>query len=140
MNIMNYYDFDVRIAYADTDRLGVVYYANYLVLFERGRTEYLRSLGMRYRDLEDQHNTFLPVMQAHCDYFAPAHYDDLIRVRTFIAELGAAHITFRYEITNVESRKQIAVGMSKHPTVNRQWKPIRVPEILRSLLAPHTAA
>ena len=137
---MNYYDFDVRIAYADTDRLGVVYYANYLVLFERGRTEYLRSLGMRYRDLEDKHKTFLPVMEAHCDYFAPASYDDLIRVRTFIAELGKAHILFRYEISNVDSGQRVAVGTTKHPVVNRDWKPIRVPAVLKNLLAPHVAS
>src|SRR5438105_14413747 len=94
------YDFDVRIAYADTDRMGVVYYANYLVLFERGRTEFLRSLGLRYRDLEEQRGIYMPAMQSHIDYYAPARYDDLIKVRTFIAELGAAHMVFGSEIFN----------------------------------------
>ena len=80
---MNYYDFEVRIAYADTDRMGVVYYANYLVLFERGRTEFLRSLGLRYRDLEEKQRLFMPAMESHVEYFAPARYDDLIKVRTY---------------------------------------------------------
>ena len=62
--VMKYFDMDVRIAYADTDRMGVIYYDNYLVLFERGRTEYLRSMGLRYRDLEEQKHVFLPVMDA----------------------------------------------------------------------------
>src|SRR5438445_12076721 len=79
-----YYDFEVRIAYADTDRMGVVYYANYLVLFERGRTEFLRNLGVRYRDMEEKLKIFLPATESHIAYLAPAHYDDLIKVRTYI--------------------------------------------------------
>src|SRR5436853_4065820 len=95
---MNYYDFEVRIAYADTDRMGVVYYANYLVLFERGRTEFLRSLGLRYRDLEEKQRLFMPAMESHVEYFAPARYDDLIKVRTYLSHLGAAHVVFTSEI------------------------------------------
>src|SRR5437764_5716723 len=91
----NYYDFDVRIAYADTDRMGVIYYANYLVLFERGRTEFLRSLGLRYRDMEDQMGIYMPVMEAHCDYFFPGRLDDLIQVRTFLNEFGVYCVIFR---------------------------------------------
>jgi acyl-CoA thioester hydrolase len=131
------FDFDVRIAYADTDRMGVVYYANYLVMFERGRTELLRSLGMRYRDLEEKHRLFLPAMEAHVDYFAPARYDDLIRVRTFVHEMGGAFITFRYEITFADNGKLIAKGTTKHPVVNLLWKPTRLPADLRALLHSH---
>src|SRR5947209_4348580 len=100
---MRYYDFDVRITYSETDRMGVIYYANYLVLFERGRTEFLRALGLRYRDVEEQMGIYLPAADAHLRYLAPGHYDDLIKVRTFISELGGAHITFRYEVTNAET-------------------------------------
>src|SRR5689334_13543402 len=124
---MKHYDFDVRIAYADTDRMGVVYYANYLVLFERGRTEFLRSLGVRYRDLEEKERLFMPAMDAHVEYFAPAHYDDLIRVRTFISDLGGAHIDFRYEIYLVETDALIAKGTTKHAVVNLLWRPTRLP-------------
>ena len=66
-----HYDFDVRIAYADTDRMGVVYYANYLVLFERGRTEFLRNAGQTYKEMEECYKIFMPVVEAHVDYFAP---------------------------------------------------------------------
>src|SRR4051812_3302423 len=135
---MRYYDFEVRISYSETDRMGVIYYANYLVFFERGRTEFLRSLGMRYRDLEEKEGIFLPAADAHVEYLHPGRYDDLIKVRTFISELGGAHITFRYEIINVEINQLIATGSSKHPTVNRAWKPTRIPPILRKLLEPHT--
>src|SRR5436190_1654630 len=105
---MRYYDFEVRIAYADTDRMGVVYYANYLVLFERGRTEFLRNLGLRYRDLEENNRLFMPVMEAHCEYLAPARYDDLIRVRTFLGELGGASLVFRHEIFSTDTQALIA--------------------------------
>src|SRR6185295_12918142 len=119
---MRYYDFDVRISYSETDRMGVIYYANYLVFFERGRTEFLRSLGMRYRDLEEKEGVFLPAMDAHVIYLHPGRYDDLIKVRTFIAELGGASITFRYEISLAETNQLIATGSSIPPTVNRDWK------------------
>lgn len=134
---MNYYDFEVRISYSETDRMGVIYYANYLVFFERGRTEFLRSLGLRYRDLEEQSHIYLPAMEAHVKYLHPGRYDDLIRVRTFITELGAAHIEFRYEISLAESEKLIATGSTRHPTVNRDWRPTRVPAELRKLLQAH---
>src|SRR5689334_1774563 len=130
---MNHYDFDVRISYADTDRMGVVYYANYLVLFERGRTEYLRSLGLRYRDLEEKQRIFMPAMESHVEYYAPARYDDLIRVRTYLSELGHAHLTFGSEIYD-ESNKMIAKGSVKLAVVNLLWKPTRLPDDLRSLL------
>jgi acyl-CoA thioester hydrolase len=135
--MVRYYDFDVRITYSETDRMGVIYYANYLVFFEKGRTEFLRSLGKRYRDLEEKDGIFLPAMDAHVEYLHPGRYDDLIKVRTFISELGGAHITFRYEITLAETGQLIARGSSKHPTVNAQWKPTRIPASLRGLLEPH---
>ncbi len=132
-----YYDFETRISYAETDRMGVIYYANYLVFYERGRTEFLRSFGLRYRDLEEKQELFLPAMEAHVEYLAPGRYDDLIQVRTFISELGKAHICFRYEIRVLETGQLIAQGSSKHAIVNRNWKPTRIPTSLRHLLAPY---
>lgn len=122
------FSFDVRIAYADTDRMGVVYYANYLMLFERGRTELMRNIGLRYRDLEQIEKVFLPVSEANCRYLAPAHYDDLITVRTRVKELGRAHVDFEYEILDAESKKSIATGFTRHPFVNSDWKPVRAPQ------------
>lgn len=134
---MKYYDFEVRITYSETDRMGVIYYANYLVFYERGRTEFLRSLGLRYRDLEEKEQIYLPAADAYVEYLHPGRYDDLIRVRTFISHMGGAHITFRYEITLVENGQVIATGSSKHAVVNRSWRPTRIPLSLRKLLEPH---
>src|SRR4029077_13353250 len=84
---VRYYDFEVRISYAETDRMGVIYYANYLVFFERGRTEYLRAHGLRYRDMEENDGIFLPALDSQVTYLHPGRYDDLIRIRTFVSEL-----------------------------------------------------
>lgn len=128
------FSFDVRIAYADTDRMGVVYYANYLTLFERGRTELMRNLGLRYRDLEEKEKIFLPVSQANCRYLHPAKYDDLIRVTTHVQKLGGAHVDFSYEIFDVETGVKLAEGYTRHPVVNEHWKPVRVPAALKEKL------
>jgi acyl-CoA thioester hydrolase len=130
---VNYYDFDVSIVYADTDRMGVVYYANYLVLFERGRTEWFRSLGVRYRDLEEKQRIFMPAMASHVEYLAAARYDDLIKVRTFLSEMGHAHVTFGSEIYD-EAGKLIAKGWVKLAVVNLLWKPTPLPADLLELL------
>lgn len=127
------HEMDFRVSYADTDRMGVVYYANYLVLFERGRTEFMRELGVRYRDLEEQ-GIYLPVMETQVKYLAPAHYDDLIKIRTKIADLGRASMTFDYELVNGETGKRMALGFTKHPFVNKSWKPVPVPPAVKEIL------
>ena len=128
------FSFEIRIAYADTDRMGVVYYGNYFTLFERGRTELMRSLGLRYRDLEEVEKVFLPVSEATCRYFSPAKYDDLIRLVTRIKDIGRAHIDFDYEIFDADTGKRIAQGFTRHPFVNGQWRPVRVPPSLKEKL------
>lgn len=133
---MAVHEFEFRIAYADTDRMGVVYYGNYFTLFERGRTELMRSQGFRYRDLEEKAGAFLPAMEASCEYLAPARYDDLIRIRTWVEELGGAHIRFRHEIVDAETGKLLARGGTKHPFVNKDWRPIRVPADLKKAFQP----
>ncbi len=130
---MNHYDFETRISYADTDRMGVVYYANYLVLFERGRTEWLRSIGIRYRDLEEKQRLFMPAMESHVEYLAAARYDDLIKVRTYLSELGHAHLTFHSEIHD-DAGKVIAKGWVKLAVVNLLWRPSPLPSDLLGIL------
>ena len=125
------FEFETRIAYADTDRMGVVYYGNYFTLFERGRTELMRNLGVRYRDLEEKEHVYLPVVEATCCYLSPARYDDLIKISTTVDKLGGASVQFGYKIYNSETGKIIAEGMTRHPFVNDQWKPVRVPSSIQ---------
>ena len=128
------FSFETRIAYADTDRMGVVYYGNYFTLFERGRTELMRSVGLRYRDLEENEKIYLPVSETSCHYFSPARYDELIRITTRISALGGAHIDFEYDINSVDTGKKVAHGVTKHPFVNGEWKPVRIPKDFRAKL------
>jgi acyl-CoA thioester hydrolase len=132
MSAAHEFSFDVRIAYADTDRMGVVYYGNYLTLFERGRTELMRNIGVRYRDLEEHEHVYLPAAEAHIKYLAPAKYDDLIRVTTRIKELRGASVEFEYVISDVETGKPNAIGTTLHPFVDKTWKPVRVPASVRA--------
>lgn len=130
-------EFQVRVTYADTDKMGIIYYANYLKYFEQGRTELLRSLGVRYRDLEVQRKIFLPAVEARCRYLAPSRYDDLLTVRTWIAEMGRASISFECDVVDKDlAGKVVARGYSRHALVNDLWRTTRMPEDLRVLLEP----
>ena len=133
---MNEHSMDYRVSYADVDRMSAMYYARHYVLFERGRTEWLRSRGMRYKDWEDARGILLPVVESECRYLAPIRYDDLIRVRTWVEELGGASVIFAYEITDAESGRVSARGKTRHPFVGRDGRPVRVPADIRSLLSP----
>lgn len=94
---------DIRIRYGETDAMGVVYYGNYALYLEQGRTEWLRDIGYTYKGLEDA-GIMLPVVQLKIDYKHPASYDDLIRVTTRLKEIPTAKITFLYEVHNQEER------------------------------------
>ncbi len=133
-----FHEFQVRVTYADTDKAGIIYYANYLKYLEQGRTELMRSLGVRYRDLEVKRKLFLPAVSAQCEYLAPSRYDDLLTIRTWIAELGRASISFSCEVVDGElGGKIVARVHSRHAIVTDLWRPARVPSDLRVLLAPY---
>lgn len=135
-----YHEFDVRVTYSDTDKMGIIYYANYFKYFEQGRTELMRSLGVRYRELEVTRKLFLPAVEARCRYLGPSRYDDVLVVRTWLAELGKASVGFQNEIYDKERPgKKLAEGYSRHAVVNDLWRSVRVPEDLRRLLEPYVA-
>ena len=121
----------IRIPYADTDQMGMVYYSNYFIYFERGRTEWLRSKGLAYMSLEEK-GLYLPVVEASCRYRSPARYDDLITVATKVSEAGSCSLEFSYEI--ILGGKTLAEGRTKHPFVNRQMKPVRIPAEIQKIL------
>lgn len=134
---VKHHEFKVRVTYADTDKAGIIYYANYFKYLEQGRTELLRSLGVRYRDLEIGRKIFLPAVEARCEYLAPSRYDDLLVIRTWITELGRASVSFCCEVEDTElSGKIVARVHSRHAVVNDLWRPAKVPEDLRGVLAP----
>ncbi len=116
----------VRVTYRDTDRMGAVYYANYLVWFEIGRVELLRSIGQSYKDWEDVHGVFLPVADCHVEYKRSARYDDLVRIETAVTRLTEASITFHYRILRMPEGELLAVGSTRHPFVAKDGRIVRV--------------
>ena len=125
----------LRVRYAETDRMGVVYHANYLVWFEIGRTEYCRARGFAYRDMEENGHAFLVVAESYCRYKAPARYDDELLVRTHITELRRRSVRFGYEIMRLSDGQIIAEGETGHVVTDPQGRVISMPEVYRQVLS-----
>ncbi len=127
----------LRVRYAETDKMGIVYYANYLIWFEIGRTEFCRTRGFSYRDMEEMDDAFLVVAESYCRYKAPAYYDDELLVRTHIAELRKRSLRFGYEIVRVSDGQIIAEGETGHVITDAGGRVRSFPEgYPQRLLAP----
>ena len=124
----------MRVRYAETDQMGVVYYANYLVWFEVGRTDLLRQNGWSYREMEVDGYS-LPVIDVLCTYKAPAKYDDEIEVRTTGEMVSPVRMQFNYEVVRMADHGVLAVGSTVHATLDRAGKPCRLPERVRALFS-----
>jgi acyl-CoA thioester hydrolase len=124
----------VRVRYAETDQMGVVYYANYLVWFEIGRTDLLRQNGWSYREMEVDGYS-LPVIEAQCAYKASAKYDDEIEVRTSGGMVSPVRVKFSYEVVRAADRTLLATGSTVHATLDRDGKPCRLPERVRAFFS-----
>ncbi len=118
----------VRVRYAETDKMGVVYHANHLVWFELGRVELLRQMGFSYRDMEEVDGRYIAVVEAKCRYRAPARYDDEILVRTKLLNVREAVIHFGYELTRVGDGTLIAEGETTHIVTDADMKIAVLPE------------
>ena len=125
----------LRVRYTEVDAMGYLHHSRFLQYFEIGRVELLRERGVRYADLE-RDGIFFVVVRAEVAFKRPARYDDLIRIRTWIEELGGAHVSFQHEIVDAETGTLLARGRTKHPFVNKDWKPVRVPPALKAAFQP----
>jgi len=121
----------LRVRYAETDRMGVVYYANYLVWFEVARADWLRETGWSYREMEAA-GVSLPVIEAHSQYRQPARYDDEIEIRTQARLISPVRIRFDYEVVREDA--VLASGHTVHAAVDGTGRPCRLPERVRELL------
>lgn len=133
---MKYFDTEVRVIYADTDAMGIVYHANYIKWFEIGRNEFLRNLGYTYARMEEE-GVWLPVVNVTCDYKKPGRYDDVLTIRSWIKEMGAATIVMGYEIYNKANGDLLVTGSTKHGITSPDLKPVRLrnlnPELYEKL-------
>ena len=127
-------DCQIRIRYAETDQMGVVYYSNYLIWFEIGRSAYCRKQGFSYAEMEAQTESFLAVAEVSCRYHAPAHYDEIVKIRTSIDSLRKRALRFQYQILNKQSGTLIATGSTTHVILNKNGSPKTLPEKYALLL------
>jgi acyl-CoA thioester hydrolase len=134
----------IRVRYAETDQMGVVYHANYLVWFEVGRVDYIRDMGLDYRAMEQEDNAMIAVIEASARYKSPARYDDEIIVRTSLAGARGPVVRFRYSVVRAASEKAeellLCEGETTHIVVDRNMKKREMPEkyaeMFRSILHP----
>ena len=139
-NKARFYDTTVRVRYAETDQMGVVYYGNYYLWFEVGRVELCRQLGFEYKKMETADDSFIVVAESSCRYRKPAKFDDVLRIRTRIAEAQRRTIRFAYEIYRDETGELLANGETFHVICDRLGRPKSLPEKYRQffgIAAPH---
>ena len=125
---MEFHDAIVRVRYAETDQMGVVYHSNYFIWFEIGRVDLLRSLGFTYRDMETQDGCFIAVVDARCRYKSPARYDDEILVRTYLKNVRESLIHFGYEVLRPGDNTLLAEGETTHIVTDAQMKKRELPQ------------
>jgi acyl-CoA thioester hydrolase len=118
----------LRVRYAETDNMGVVYYANYLIWMEVGRVDLCKACGFNYREMEVEDGIFLAVSESHCRYRAPAHFDDEVIVKTWIEEANTRMVTFAYEMRLAETDRRLATGSTRHVFVSKAMRPTHLPE------------
>ena len=123
----------LQVRYAETDQMGVVYYANYLVWFEIGRTDFCRHHGFAYREMERQDELFIMVAEVRCRYKAPAYYDDNILVCTCLKAMRRRVLVFGYEVYRQATNELLAEGETVHVITDREGHPRSLPEKYREL-------
>lgn len=132
----------LRVRYAETDNMGVVYYANYLIWMEVGRLDLCKACGFNYRDMENEDGIYLAVAESQCRYRAPAHFDDEVIVKTWIEAANTRIVTFGYEMRLAENDRRLATGSTRHVFVSRAMRPTHLPTKYHQLfgIAPAPAS
>jgi acyl-CoA thioester hydrolase len=140
MQTIEYHDTTVRVRYAETDQMGVVYHANYLIWFEVGRVELMRALGVQYKKMESEDDCHIVVADVQCRYLESARYDEVLRVRTRISESRSRIVRFAYEVFRDADGTLLATGGTTHVICGSNGKPKSMPHKYRVLLAAMDAA
>lgn len=118
----------LRVRYAETDQMGVVYHSNHLIWFEVGRVELMREMGFSYRDMEREDGRFIAVAEVQCRYRAPVYYDEEIVVRTRLKTVRESVVVFNYELVRVDGRTLLAEGETTHIVTDSKMKVAALPE------------
>ena len=137
----DWHETEVRVRYAETDQMGIVHNANYLVWFEVGRSEFCRAKGFSYKEMEEADNALMVVAESYCRYKSPAYYEDVLTIRTRIGEVRSRSLSFFYEVYRDSDKTLIAEGETLHVVTDKDKKVRILPEIYRNrLLGNHEQA
>ena len=130
----DWYETEIRVRYAETDQMGIVHHANYLIWFETGRSELCRTKGFSYKQMEEEEDALMVVAESYCRYKSPAHYEDVLTVRTKVGEIRSRSLRFFYEVYRASDDTLIAEGETNHLVTDREKKVRKLPEIYRARL------
>ncbi|HBR57708.1 MAG TPA: acyl-CoA thioesterase [Blastocatellia bacterium] len=129
-----WHETEIRVRYAETDKMGIVHHSNYLIWFETGRSDLCRARGFSYKEMEEKENALLVVAESYCRYKSPAFYEDVLVVKTRIAEIRSRAIRFIYEIVRPLDNLLIAEGETLHLVTDKNNKVRQVPEVYKTRL------
>ena len=129
-----WHETEIRVRYAETDQMGIVHHANFLVWFETGRSELCRSCGFSYKQMEEQDNALMVVAESYCRYKSPAYYEDVLTIRTKVIEVRSRSLRFFYEIHRSSDDMLIAEGETLHVVTDKNKKVRSLPSTYRDLL------
>ena len=129
-----WHETEIRVRYAETDQMGIVHHANFLIWFETGRSELCRSKGFSYKEMEEQDNALMVVAESYCRYKSPAHYEDVLTIRTKVIDIRSRSLRFFYEIYRSSDEMLIAEGETLHVVTDKDKKVRSLPEIYRNRL------
>ncbi len=133
-----WHETEIRVRYAETDKMGIVHHSNYLIWFEAGRSELCRARGFSYKQMEEQDNALMVVAETYCRYKSPAYYEDVLTVRTQVAEIRSRSIRFIYEIYRNSDDTLLAEGETLHLVTDENKKVKLIPDIYRERLLVET--
>lgn len=129
-----WHETEIRVRYAETDKMGIVHHSNYLIWFEAGRSEFCRSRGFSYKEMEEQDNALMVVAESYVRYKSPAFYEDVLTVRTQVAEVRSRSIRFIYEIVRESDGTLLAEGETLHLVTDENKKVKQIPDVYRERL------
>jgi acyl-CoA thioester hydrolase len=130
-----WHETDIRVRYAETDKMGIVHHSNYLIWFEAGRSDLCRARGFSYKEMEENDKALMVVAESYVRYKSPAYYEDVLHVRTRVAEIRSRSIRFIYEIFRPADETLVAEGETLHLVTDHQKRVRHIPDIYRELLA-----
>lgn len=129
-----WHETEIRVRYAETDQMGIVHHSNYLIWFEAGRSDLCRARGFSYKEMEENDNALMVVAESYCRYKSPAYYEDILSVRTRVAEIRSRSIRFIYEVFRPADGMLLAEGETLHLVTDQSKKVRQIPDIYRERL------